>query len=45
VRNRPNPYVDDIRGKIVIYSWSLAARKEKSGKRGISSTERRGKVP
>src|SRR5262245_50642906 len=34
---RPNPYVDDTRGKIVIYSWNLVARKEKSGKRGISS--------
>jgi hypothetical protein len=34
---RPNPYVDDSRGKIVISSWNLVARKEKSGKRGISS--------
>jgi len=31
----PNTYLDDTRGKIVIYSWSMVARRQKSGKRCI----------
>jgi len=34
---RPHPYVDDTRGNIVLDRWNLVAKKEKSGKRGISS--------
>ncbi len=35
---RPNTYLDDTRGKIVIYSWHMAASREKSGKRRIFPT-------
>jgi hypothetical protein len=41
--NRPNTYLDDPGGKIVIYSRHMAARREKSGKRGISSCLAEGK--
>src|SRR2546428_7257221 len=38
---RSNTYLDDTLGKIVIYSWSMAARRGKSGKRCIFLTQRR----
>jgi hypothetical protein len=39
-RIRPNTYLDDTLGKTVIYSWSMAARRGKSGKRCIFLTQR-----